>query len=128
LAVNLVIEKKTGIVSIAEDEHPLSLAIAQPVVHKLEYVGRRVPPPGDLDAVGYVAIALLKPGCVTCVNPENPRLRRLLAGSIRKFDGKLRLASSQSAIGIRGAFHTHPTAPRPTSAVREHGTAHFWSI
>lgn len=75
-------------------------------MHQLEYVGLGVLPPKDLDAVGNVAIALLKPRCVTCIDPENPRLGRLLAGSIRKFDGKLRFTSPQSAIGIGGADYS----------------------
>jgi hypothetical protein len=44
-------------------------------VHELEYIGRWVLPPEYLDTVRNVSKALLKPGGIARVDPENPRLR-----------------------------------------------------
>lgn len=88
----VAVEKEASIVDVVEDENPLPLlAIAQPVVHKLEYVCLRIPPSKDLDRICNIAIALLKPGRVARVDPKNERVRRSLSGLVRIFDGKLRL-------------------------------------
>ena len=78
--------------------------------------------------VGHVAETLLEAGGVAGMDPEHPGLGRLLMGAIGIFDGELRLASLQSAHGVLGVVqrcHSHPTPPKPTSAVREPGFAHI---
>lgn len=61
-------------------------------MYKLKYIGPWVLPPRDLNAVRNVPKALLKAGRVACVYPEYPRVWRSVAGSVRVFDGELRLA------------------------------------
>jgi len=101
LAVKPGVDKETSIIDIIEDEHPFSLIlVAQPVINELEYIRLRIPPAGELDLVCNVPIALLKTPRVACVDPENPRFRRSLSGSIRVFDGKLRLSISKLAVVI----------------------------
>ena len=65
-------------------------------MHQLENVHFRVLPRGDLDAVGYIAIALLEPRYIAGVHPEHPRLVRSLARLVRILDGELRLATDVS--------------------------------
>jgi hypothetical protein len=125
----LSFDEEASIIYIVKYKNPLSLRIvAQPVVHKLEYIGLWILPPGDLDTVCNISKALLKPGRIACVDPENPRLRRQVSGSVRVFDGELRLASQRLAIRISKSVYAYPTPPRPTSAVRDPETAHFWWI
>jgi hypothetical protein len=72
----LSLEKVASVIHIIKYEDPVSLpVVVQPVVHKLEYVGLWILPPGDLDAVCYIPKALLKAGRVARVDPENPRFR-----------------------------------------------------
>lgn len=92
LAVSLAIEK-ASVVHVVQHEQPLLLATMQPVVHQLEDVGSGIQSPGDADAVGNVAVALLEPGGVAGMHPEHPRLRRPLARAVGMLDGELRLAS-----------------------------------
>jgi hypothetical protein len=93
------LEKVGSVIHIIKYEDPISLpVVAQPVVHKLEYVGLWILPPGDLDAVCYLSKALLKASCVACVDPENPRFWRSVSGFIRVGNGELRLASQQLAL------------------------------
>jgi len=60
----LSLEEEASIVDIVENEHPLSLATVQPVVHELEYVCLEIPPSRDLDCICNVSEALLKSGRV----------------------------------------------------------------
>jgi hypothetical protein len=90
----LSFDKEASIINIIQYKNPLPLpVVTQPVVHELEYIGLWILSPGDLDAVRNFLKALLESGRVACVDPENPRLRRKSLGSVRVFDGKLRLAS-----------------------------------
>jgi hypothetical protein len=101
----LCLDEKASIIHIVKYKDPLPfLFVAQPVVHKLENIGRWILPPKDLDAVRYISKALFKPGRIACVDPENPRLWRAVSSSIGVFDGELRLASQQLAICINKAF------------------------
>jgi hypothetical protein len=83
------IHKKASIVYIVEHEQPPILATAQPVMHQLKDVCLRILPPKDLDAFGYVAVALLEPRCTAGVHPEHPRLRRSVTRPVRILDGEL---------------------------------------
>ena len=78
----------------------MSIVTAQPVMHKLEYVGRGFPLLGDLDAIRNISIALLKPGRIARVDPEDPRFGRSLSGSVGILDGKLRLSAQESVAVI----------------------------
>lgn len=68
------IHKKASIAYVVEHEQPPTFVATQPVVHQLENVRLGILPPGDLDAVGYVAVALLEPCCAAGVHSEHPRL------------------------------------------------------
>jgi hypothetical protein len=81
------VEKKSSIVDVVEDKNPLSLLpLMQPVMYELKYIGFGTPVPRDLNLVCNISIALLKTGRVARVDPENPRLRRSLSGSVRILD------------------------------------------
>jgi hypothetical protein len=83
-------KKKMSVVKIVEDKDPPSiLPVMQPVVYKFEYVGFWAPAARNLNPVCNISKALLKTGSVACVDPENPRPRRSLSGSVHIFDGKL---------------------------------------
>ena len=91
--VGVGVEKEASIVDIVKDENPVPmLTIAQPVAHELEYIRLGIPSPKDFKCLRNIPIALLKPSRVARVDPENPRLGRLLSDSVRVFDGKLRLS------------------------------------
>jgi hypothetical protein len=85
---------------------------------KLEYVGRRVPPLGDPDAVCNISIALLKPSSIARVDPENPCVRRPLSASIGVFDSELRFPYQKLAVGhaIHNVFAL--TRRRPAQRAR----------
>ena len=84
--------KEKLIIDIVEDEKPISLLfVAQPAMNELKDIGLRILPTRDLDLVCNLPIALLETGCVTRVDPENPRLGRSVSDSVRVFDSKLRL-------------------------------------
>jgi hypothetical protein len=44
-------------------------------MYELEYISRWVLPPKYLNTVRNISKALLKPGGITRMDPENPRLR-----------------------------------------------------
>jgi hypothetical protein len=69
-----------------------------PVVHELEYIGLKISPFKDFNLVCNIAIALLKTGVVTRVDPENLRFERSLSGSVRVFYSKLRLSARELAV------------------------------
>jgi hypothetical protein len=101
LNVKVSVEKESSIVDIIEDENPLPvITIVQPVVHELENVRLRMSPPIDLDCICNIPIALLKPGRIARVDPEYPRLWRLLSNSVGIFDDKLRLSTWELAAVI----------------------------
>ena len=84
------VDKETSIVNVVEDKNPVPiLTIAQPIVHELKYIYLGIPTPKDLDSICNIPIALLKPGCVARVDPENPCLGRPLSSPVGIFDGKL---------------------------------------
>jgi hypothetical protein len=117
LASALSVYEEASIIHIVKYKNPLSLPIiAQPVVYKLEYISFWIVPPKDLDRVCNISKALLKSSRVACVEPENPRFRRLVLGLVRVFDGELRLASQQLAIVSAKAFA--PTRRRPGQRAR----------
>lgn len=95
------IERETSIVGVIEDEQPLSFVIAQPVMHKLEYISRGISPLRDPNAVCDLPIALRKPRRVARVNLEYPCLWRLSSNSVGIFDGKLGLSALESAAVFR---------------------------
>jgi hypothetical protein len=76
----------------------------QPIVHELEYVSLRIPPANDLDRICNIPIALFKTGRVARVDPENPRFRRSITGSVGVLYGKLRLSAYALAVVIRFLF------------------------
>lgn len=82
-----------SIVYVVEHEQPPFLATAQPIVHQFENVCFGFLPPKDLDAVSYLAIALLKPRCIAGVHPEHPRFCRPVARAVGMLNSELRLAS-----------------------------------
>jgi hypothetical protein len=88
------LDEEASIIYIIKYKNLLSLpVVAQPVVHELEYIGFWILLPKDLNVACNISKALLKPGRVACVDPENPRSGQLVSGSVRVFDNKLRLAS-----------------------------------
>jgi hypothetical protein len=94
LAGGLRLDEEASIIHIVQYKSPLPIpTVAQPVVHQLEYIGLWILPSGDLDAICNISKALLKPGGIACVDPENPCFRRAVSSSIGVFDGELRLAS-----------------------------------
>lgn len=121
------LDEKASIIHIIKYKSPFPfLFVAQPVVHQLEDIGRWILSSRDLDAICYVSKALLKPGGIACVRPEHPFFRRAISSSISVFDGELRFALQRLAISIYQRDSAYPTPPRPTSAVRDPRTAHFW--
>ena len=60
-------------------------------MHKLIYIELGIPPVRDFKFVGNIPITLLQTCRATRINPQNPRIWRLLSNSIAVFNGKLRL-------------------------------------
>jgi hypothetical protein len=85
----LILDQEASINHIVQYKNPPPAIVAQPVVHKLENIGRWILPSKDLGAVCNILKALLEQGSIACVNPENPRCWRSGFGLIRVFDGKL---------------------------------------
>jgi hypothetical protein len=84
------VDKEMSIINIVQYQNPLSiLTFLQPVVHKLEDIGFRIPPPKELDSIGNLPVALLKPRGVTSMDPKNPRFRFSLVDLVCIFDRKL---------------------------------------
>jgi hypothetical protein len=86
----LSFDKEASIIRIIKYKNPLPFPIiTQPVVHQLEYIGLWILPSRDLDAICNISKALLKPGGIACVDPENPRFRRAVSSLVRVLDSKL---------------------------------------
>jgi hypothetical protein len=79
-----------SIINVIQYQNPLSvLAFSQPVVHKLEDVSLRIPPPKKLDRIGDLPVALLEPRAITSMDPKNPRFRFSLVHSVCMFNREL---------------------------------------
>lgn len=46
-------------------------------------------PARELNSISDILEALLKPGCIVCIDPENPCIRRLIVDLICIFDSKM---------------------------------------
>ena len=68
------LEKEMSIIDIVKDKEALSLFVAQPVMHKLEYVGLGIVSTRNLDLICNFPITLFEALRVARVDPENPRI------------------------------------------------------
>jgi hypothetical protein len=94
--IPVVTEKKMRIVDIVQYQNPLSmLAVLQPVIYQPKDIGLGILPPKQLHCVGDLPVALLKPGGVAGIDPENPRFRFALVDLVCIFYRQLRFSVRQ---------------------------------